>query len=186
MGRDSLFNVILIGMPGSGKSTVGRQLAKNIGWQSVDADTELEQTLGHSIREHFERFGEASFRDHEQRLLERLAQDSAGRIVLSTGGGAVLREANRTAIKANGNHVVYLRASVDDLVRRLRHDQQRPLLQGVDHAQRLQQLFDVRDPIYRQLADVVVDTGRSTVPAIAHFLATELNLSGASVPGWRA
>lgn len=168
--------MILIGMPGSGKSTVGRQLARNIGWHSADADTELELCLGHSIKEHFERYGEVSFRDHEQELLSDLVGTPRGWVV-STGGGAVLREANRLAIKSNCNRVVYLRASVEDLVRRLKHDQQRPLLQGVDHAHRLQQLFDIRDPIYLELAHVVVDTGRSTVPAIAHALVNELQLA---------
>lgn len=171
--------VCLVGMPGSGKSTVGRQLARLLGWRFVDSDTEIERELGHSIRAHFEQHGEASFRELEQAAVEHLAAQPG--IVLATGGGAVLREANRRALKAHGNTVVYLRASVDDLARRLRHDTQRPLLQDTDAVTRLQQLYTQRDPLYREMADHVIDTGRSTVSAIAHLLAMQLELAPGGV-----
>lgn len=171
--------VVLVGMPGSGKSTVGRQLSRLLGWRFVDSDTEIERELGHSIRAHFERHGEASFRELEQTAIEHLAAQSG--IVLATGGGAVLREANRVALKSHGNTVVYLRAGVDDLARRLRHDTQRPLLQDTDAVARLQQLYTQRDPLYRALADHVIDTGRSSVSAIAHLLAMQLELAPGGV-----
>ena len=172
--------VCLVGMPGSGKSTVGRQLARLLGWQLVDSDAEIERELGHSIRSHFEQYGEESFRALEEAMIAKLA--ALPGVVLATGGGAILREANRQALKGHGNTVVYLRASLDDLARRLRHDTQRPLLQDVDPAVRLRQLFAQRDPLYRSVADHVVDTGRSSVSAIAHLLAMQLEL-GAPAAG---
>ena len=119
-------------------------------------------------------YGEDSFRVLEEAMIAKLA--ARQQVVLATGGGAVLRESNRIALKQSGNTVVYLRASVEDLVRRLRHDTQRPLLQDVDPAIRLRQLFSQRDPLYRAVADLVVDTGRSSVSAIAHLLAMQLEL----------
>ena len=113
-------------------------------------------------------------------MIAKLAARSG--VVLATGGGAILREANRAALKRHGNTVVYLRAGVEDLVRRLRHDTQRPLLQDVDPAVRLRQLFAQRDPLYRAVADHVVDTGRSSVSAIAHLLAMQLELGSGAAP----
>lgn len=167
-------SVCLVGMPGSGKSTVGRQLARLLGWQLLDSDAEIERELGHSIRSHFEQYGEDSFRALEEAMIAKLA--ALPGVVLATGGGAILRESNRQALRGPGNTVVYLRASVDDLVRRLRHDTQRPLLQDVDPAVRLRQLLAQRDPLYRAVADHVVDTGRSSVSSIAHLLAMQLEL----------
>jgi len=167
-------SVCLVGMPGSGKSTVGRQLARLLGWPLLDSDAEIERELGHSIRTHFEHHGEESFRALEEAMIAKLA--ARPHVVLATGGGAILRESNRAALKAPGNTVVYLRASVDDLLRRLRHDTQRPLLQDVDPAVKLRQLFAQRDPLYSAVADHVVDTGRSSVSAIAHLLAMQLEL----------
>jgi shikimate kinase len=163
-------------MPGCGKSTVGKHLARQLGWAFVDSDTEIERALGHSIREHFERFGEPSFRDAEAAQIARLS--ALPQTVVATGGGAVLREENRHALRSAGNQVVYLRAQVDDLARRLRHDTQRPLLQTADPAERLRALFKVRDPLYREVADHVIDTGRSSVAALAHLVAMQLELGG--------
>lgn len=175
--------VVLVGMPGCGKSTVGRQLAKVLGLRFMDADVEVERKLGHTIREHFDRFGESAFRDVEQAALEELC--CLDGVVLATGGGAVLRDANRAAIARIGNQVVYLRAQVDDLVRRLKHDAQRPLLQGVDPSVRLRELFSKRDPLYREVAHHVVDTGRLPVVALANLLAMQLNMAslGDGSPG---
>lgn len=161
-------------MPGCGKSTVGKHLARQLGWPFFDSDTEIEAGLGHSIREHFERFGEASFRDAESREIARLS--ALPQAVLATGGGAVLRAENRSALRGDGNRVIYLRAQVDDLVRRLRHDTARPLLQTADPGERLRQLFRDRDPLYREVAHHVVDTGRSSVQALAHLVAMQLEL----------
>jgi shikimate kinase len=171
--------VSLVGLPGCGKSTVGRQVARNLGWRFIDSDTEIEHRLGHSIRQHFDTHGEQSFRDIEQQVIADLA--AGDRTLLATGGGAVLRETNRAALRARGNKVVYIRAQVDDLARRLRHDTQRPLLQGVDAARKLRELFAQRDPLYRELADYVIDTGRASVPMIANLLAMQLEL-GLSPP----
>ena len=166
--------ISLVGMPGCGKSTVGRHVARNIGWRFIDSDHEIEHRLGHTIMGHFERFGEASFRDLEAEVLAEICARQG--VILATGGGAVLRETNRQALKAGGNQVVYLRAMVDDLVRRLRHDQHRPLLQGVDPARRLRELYLQRDPVYRELADFTFDTGRVSVATIANLLAMQLEL----------
>ena len=97
-------SVCLVGMPGSGKSTVGRQLARLLGWQLLDSDAEIERELGHSIRSHFEQYGEDSFRALEEAMIAKLA--ARQQVVLATGGGAVLRESNRIALKQSGNTVV--------------------------------------------------------------------------------
>ena len=112
-------SVSLVAMPGAGKSTAGRHLAAALGWRFVDADVEIEQRIGMSIRAYFEREGEQAFRDLEQQVIAELVQIRPP-IVLATGGGSVLREANRRALKEN-SVVVYLRASPEELFRRLRH-----------------------------------------------------------------
>src|SRR5262245_29080743 len=126
--------IALIGMPGSGKSSVGRQLARRLSWPFVDADIAIERELGCSIRSFFEQQGEAAFRDVEQAVLERLLVSE--RQVIATGGGVVSREANRKALAARAE-VVYLRSSPEELMRRLRHDTHRPLLQVSDPMRKL-------------------------------------------------
>jgi shikimate kinase len=150
-------------MPGSGKSTVGRQLARRLDIPFVDSDHAIEQRLGCSIREYFERQGEARFRDVETEVLTELAQQGAG--VLSTGGGSVLREQNRALLQQSGR-VFYLYASPQELFRRLRHDRHRPLLQVNDPLQRLKDLFDLRDPLYRAAAHHVIESPRPSVGAM--------------------
>ena len=151
-----------------------------MGWDFVDSDAVIEEEFGHSIREHFERFGEPSFRDAEHRVLSRLA--AGDHLILATGGGAVLRPDNRQVLRQPGNRVVYLRATVEDLLRRLKHDAARPLLQGVDQAKRLRELFAHRDPLYREVADFTVDTGRTSVGLLSSRLAMQLELSGQLLP----
>ena len=168
--------IILVGMPGCGKSTAGRQLARNLGWRFVDSDAEIEHQIGGSIKAHFERHGEQSFRDLEQTAIARLSEP--GSVVLATGGGAVLREANRVAMTRPGNHVVYLRSSPEDLARRLRHDTHRPLLQGVDPLRRLKDLYRERDPLYREVAHFTIDTGRTSLPTLVNLLSMQLELAG--------
>lgn len=168
--------IILVGMPGCGKSTAGRQLARHLGWSFVDSDAEIEHEIGGSIRVFFEQHGEERFREIEQRAIERLC--APGRVVLATGGGAVLREANRLAMKQPGNRVVYLRATPEDLARRLRHDSHRPLLQVGDPLKRLRDLFRQRDPLYREVADFVIDTGRTSVPTLVNLVSMQLELAG--------
>lgn len=168
-------SLVLIGLPGCGKSTVGRSLARRLDLPFADTDQLIEQRIGCSIREFFEREGEARFRDIEQEVLESLAQAQAR--VLATGGGAVLRPANRQALRAAGK-VIYLRASADELWRRLRHDTQRPLLQVSDPQARLRQLYADRDPLYRETADFVIDTGRPSVPTLVNMILMQLELAG--------
>lgn len=172
--------IALIGMPGSGKSTVGRQLASRLNWPFVDADSEIERELGTSIRSHFEQHGEASFRDVEQAVLARLVQ--ADQQVIATGGGAVLREANRRAL-AERAVVVYLRSSPEELMRRLRHDTHRPLLQVRDPMRKLRELYQQRDPLYRETARFVIETGRPSVKMLAGMILMQLELAGVIDPG---
>jgi shikimate kinase len=168
-------SISLVGMPGSGKSTVGRHLSKVLGWRFVDSDTEIERELGESIRSHFENFGEESFRAIESGVLASLAPIHD--LILATGGGAVLRAENRAALQQGGK-VVYLRAGPEDLARRLRHDRQRPLLQGGDPLIKLRELFALRDPLYTAIADFTIDTGRSSVSTLVNLLAMQLEVAG--------
>ncbi len=188
--------ISLVGLPGSGKSTVGRQLARRLGLPFFDSDHEIEQRLGCSIREYFEREGEERFRDVEETKIAELTQAQASDLdpsagsshgsqvvanvarvaVLSTGGGTVLRPLNRQRLRGSGT-VVYLRSNPEELVKRLRHDRNRPLLQGVDPLQRLKDLFDVRDPLYRETAHFVVETGRPSVATLVNMIVMQLELA---------
>ena len=168
-------SLALVGMPGCGKSTVGRHLARQLGWRFVDSDHEIERQIGGSIRTYFERQGEAAFRDLEQQTIEALASQAG--TVLATGGGAVLREANRLALK-RGCKVVYLRSTPEELFRRLRHDTQRPLLQVKDPLKRLRDLYRERDPLYRDAADFVIETGRPSVHNLVNMILMQLELAG--------
>jgi shikimate kinase len=170
--------IVLVGMPGCGKSTAGRQLARHLGWRFVDSDTEIEHEIGGPIRAYFDQNGEERFREVERRVIERLTKPE--RLVLATGGGAVLRQSNRQAMVQPGNQVVYLRATPEDLARRLRHDTQRPLLQGGDPLRKLRDLFRQRDPLYREVAGFVIDTGRTSVPTLVNLLSMQLEMAGLS------
>ncbi len=167
--------VSLIGLPGSGKSTVGRQLARRLHCPFVDSDQVLEERLGCSIRAYFEREGEERFRDMEQAVLDELTQRPD--CVLSTGGGAVLRPTNRENLKSR-TQVVYLKSSPDELFRRLRHDTNRPLLQVADPLGRLRELYAVRDPLYREVAHFVIETGRPSVGTLVNMIVMQLELAG--------
>ncbi|SDM09248.1 shikimate kinase [Oryzisolibacter propanilivorax] len=169
----------LVGMPGSGKTTVGRQLARRLQLPFVDMDQRLEEVLGTSIRQYFEECGEAAFRDHEQALLAELAAQD-GPVVLSTGGGVVLREVNRAALRTGFDTVLYLRATPEDLMRRLRHDQNRPLLQVEDPLGRLRELYRVRDPLYREVAQHCVESPRPTVHGLVSMAAMQLEMTAAA------
>ena len=172
-------SIALVGMPGCGKSTVGRQLARQLGWRFVDSDHEIERQIGGSIRTFFEQQGELAFRELEQQMIAALTQQSE--MVLATGGGAVLRQANRRALKA-GCKVVYLRSTPQELFRRLRHDTQRPLLQVADPLKRLRDLFHERDPLYRDAADFQIETGRPSVPNLVNMILMQLELAGVIDP----
>jgi shikimate kinase len=153
-------NLFLVGLPGAGKSTLGRQLARRLGKRFVDADAELEQRLGVSITTIFEIEGESGFRDREEMVLADLTCLTG--IVLSTGGGAVLRPGNRARLKENGT-VVYLHAEPTTLYGRIRHNRNRPLLRTADQLTRLAELYAARDALYRETAAFVVESERGEV-----------------------
>jgi shikimate kinase len=168
-------HLALIGLPGSGKTTVGRQLARRLRLDFVDSDLVIEQRLGCSIRDFFAREGESRFRDIEEQVIDELSLNHAG--VLSTGGGVVLRPANRAHLHQR-TQVVYLRSSPEEVYRRVRHDQSRPLLQVDDPLQRLRELYEARDPLYRETAHYVVETGRPSLAALVNLIVQQLELAG--------
>ena len=168
-------HICLVGLPGSGKSTVGRQLARRLSLPFVDSDHVIEQRIGCSIRDFFEREGEERFRDIEEQVLDELTQGPA--VVLSTGGGSCLREANRGRLHERGQ-VVYLRSTPEDVFRRIKHDRGRPLLLVADPLQRLRDLYAARDPLYRQTAHYVVETGRPSVATLVNMIVMQLELAG--------
>jgi shikimate kinase len=163
----------LVGLPGSGKTTVGRQLARRLGLGFVDSDLAIEAKLGCSIREFFEREGEPKFRDIEAEVLDTLTTGDNN--VVSTGGGAVLRPVNRQNLHSRGK-VIYLKSTPEELYRRLRHDTNRPLLQVSDPMGRLRELFEQRDPLYREVAHFVLETGRPSVATLVNMIVMQLEL----------
>ena len=150
-------------MMGAGKTTVARLLAGRLKRQFIDADLELEARCGVKVPVIFEIEGEAGFRNREAAVLDELTARPG--IVLATGGGAVLRPENRQRLMSRGV-VIYLRAQPRDLYMRTRHDKNRPLLVTADPQKRLEDLFEQRDPLYREVADLVVDTGRQGVQVL--------------------
>lgn len=165
----------LVGMPGCGKTTVGRHLARQLNLAFADSDQVIESRIGMPIREFFAQQGEERFREIEQTVIDELTQRDDQ--VLATGGGAVLRPSNRDALHSR-THVLYLRASAEELARRLRHDTQRPLLQVADPLQRLRELFRERDPLYRRTAHFVIEAARPSVPALLNMAMMQLEVAG--------
>jgi shikimate kinase len=165
-------NIFLIGLMGAGKTSVGKMLARRLGKTFYDSDHEVERATGVRIPVIFEIEGEAGFRARESRMLADLA--AASDVVLATGGGAVLSEQNRKILCAHGT-VVYLRASPQELWQRTRHDRNRPLLQTPNPLAKLTELFSERDPLYREIADIIVDTGNQSVSSLAHRLESRLS-----------
>ena len=164
-----------MGLPGSGKSTIGRQLARRLDVRFFDSDFVIERRTGCSIREFFEREGEQAFRDLEQEVIDELTLNNG--CVLSTGGGAILRQANRGKLNQRCQ-VVYLHSAPEEIFRRIRHDQNRPLLQVADPQARLKELYELRDPLYREAAHFVVETGRPTVSTLVNMIVMQLELAG--------
>lgn len=179
--RDS-GNVFLVGLMGAGKTSVGKLLAKRLGKTFSDCDQEIERATGVKIPVIFEIEGESGFRARESRILSDLVSRSD--TVLATGGGAVLSAENRALLSGNGV-VVYLRAAPPDLWNRTRHDKNRPLLKTAEPLAKLKQLFTERDPLYRSVADIIVDSGSQSVASLAHRVEQQLNQhqSGASGAG---
>lgn len=172
-----MFNVLffLIGLPGSGKSTVGRQLARRLQLPFYDSDRVIEERIGCAIKDFFAREGEDAFRDIEAQVIDELTQIPQG--VVSTGGGAVLRAENRAYLQSRGQ-VIYLKSTPEELARRLRHDTNRPLLHVDDPLKRLRDLFAMRDPLYRETCHFVIETGRPSVATLVNMIVMQLELAG--------
>ena len=149
---------------GAGKTSVGKLLAQRLQKHFFDCDHEVERATGVKIAVIFEIEGESGFRAREAKMLVELAQRKD--VLIATGGGAVLSEANRKLLMESGI-VVYLRAAPADLWRRTRHDKQRPLLNTEDRMSRLEDLYEQRDPLYREIADIIMDTGSQSLSALA-------------------
>lgn len=148
-------NLILVGPMGAGKSTIGRLLAKELKLSFKDSDKEIEQRTGANIPWIFDVEGEAGFREREQAVIGELCKLDG--VVLATGGGAVLRPENRAALHAGGR-VVYLHTSVEQQLDRTSRDRNRPLLRTADPGKVLADLLRIRDPLYREIADVIIET----------------------------
>lgn len=157
-------NLFLVGMMGAGKTTVGKALARRLGRQFVDCDREIVERTGVPIATIFEIEGEDGFRRREAQMLAELATRRG--MVIATGGGAVLAEENRRAMRASGT-VIYLRVAIDHLHERTRRDTARPLLATGDRRATLQALLEKRDPFYREVADLVVDSGAQSPGSLA-------------------
>lgn len=164
-------NLFLVGPMGAGKSAVGRQLARMLHLSFVDSDDEIEARTGVDIAFIFEKEGEAGFREREARVIDELSQKEG--IILATGGGAVVDADNRNYLGARG-FVVYLYTSVDQQLARTRKGRERPLLENGDRRQILDELLAARDPLYREIADLVVDTDGRKVKAVASEIVDRL------------
>jgi 3-dehydroquinate synthase len=160
-------NIFLVGLMGSGKTTVGRALAKQLGLRFIDSDHEIESRTGASISWIFEIEGEDSFRKREADAIRDLTARKG--IVLATGGGAVINPENRRYLKERGV-VIYLRASVNNVLQRTMHDRNRPLLQTDDPKKKIEELSRQREPFYAEVADIVIDTGRQNVHAMVQSI----------------
>jgi shikimate kinase len=165
-------NIFLVGLMGAGKSTVGRILARRLGKRFVDTDHEIEKRNGVTIPVIFEIEGEDGFRRREQEVLADLAQEKD--LVLSTGGGIVLKPENREVLRNHG-FVVYLDARPELLAERTKHDRTRPLLNVEDPLTRLRELYAVRDPLYREVAHAIVETGRGAPQQVVQAILGEIS-----------
>lgn len=164
-------NIFLVGLMGAGKTTVGKLIARHLNRPFIDSDHEIEKRTGVNIPLIFELEGEAGFRTREAAVIEELTRQK--NIVLATGGGAILSQQNRDNLRHNGT-VIYLRAKVEDLWQRTRHDKNRPLLQIADPQAKLRELFAQRDPLYCEIADIIVDSGAQSAHALVHQIEERL------------
>lgn len=164
-------NIYLVGMMGAGKTTIGRQLAQRLGWAFKDVDHEIEARAGTTIPTIFEHEGEAGFRKRESQVIAELATENS--LVIATGGGAVMAAENRAQLAKSG-FVVYLNVPIEVLFERTRRDRNRPLLQVADPRARIETLFTARDPLYREIADIIIDSARGSPGGVVHHLEQEL------------
>lgn len=165
--------IILIGLMGAGKTTVGKVLAKRLGKKFIDSDHEIEKRCGVKIPVIFEMEGEDGFRKREAAVIRDLV--TYDNIILATGGGSVLLAENRQNLQQSG-YVIYLRANPHDLWLRTRHDAGRPLLNTTDPLKKLKDLFAIRDPLYTSIAHQIIDTGRPNVNQLTNKLVMQLEL----------
>lgn len=164
-------NIFLIGMMGAGKTTIGKLLAKRLQKSFIDTDQEIEHRTGVKISVIFEIEGEAKFRARESGVLEELTVKH--NVVLATGGGIILHERNRSLLSQHGT-VIYLNATVTDLWQRIQHDKNRPLLQVDQPEEKLQKIFAERDPLYKSVANIIIDTDNQSVQALINQLEAKL------------
>ncbi len=164
-------NILLVGMMGAGKTTVGKSLASYLNKTFIDSDHEIQKRTGVKISVIFEIEGEAGFRKREAEMLRELLK--INNIVLATGGGVILNKENRELLKQNGT-IVYLQTTVNDLWHRTRHSKNRPLLQTLDLQAKLAELYDQRDPIYRETAHVIVESGKQSIRQMVKLIAQQL------------
>lgn len=164
-------NIFLVGPMGVGKTTIGKVLADILDKEFYDSDREIEAITGADIPWIFDVEGEPGFRVRESKMISELT--ALDGIVLATGGGSVLAEKNRKWIESRGN-VVYLRASLAQQVERTSRDKNRPLLQTPDPAKKIKELMKIRDPLYREVADIIVDTNRRSPRTVANEIITRL------------
>ncbi|WP_267873808.1 MULTISPECIES: bifunctional shikimate kinase/3-dehydroquinate synthase AroKB [Massilia] len=170
-------NIFLVGLMGAGKTTIGRLLARRLDMTFIDSDHEIEARTGATIPWIFEIEGEASFRRREADVIRELTAQNG--IVLATGGGAVLNPASRALLAERGT-VIYLRASVSSILARTAHDKNRPLLQTADPRRKLEDLTAQREPLYREIADMVIDTGRPNVQSMVQTILDQLEADNAA------
>ena len=164
--------IVLVGPMGAGKSTIGRHLARELGYHFLDSDRMIEERCGADIPWIFDVEGEEGFRQRESAMLRELSD--VGASVLATGGGAVMKDENHPFLKQDAV-VVYLKASLDQQIERTRKDRNRPLLQNDDPEGVLRRLFELRDPIYTRLADVVMLTDRKSPRLVVRQILNRLN-----------
>jgi shikimate kinase len=167
----SASRIFLVGPMGAGKTTIGKKLARALRWRFVDCDQEIEQRTGATIPLIFDIEGEAGFRAREKRVIDDLTRDDD--IVVATGGGAVLDPDSRLALKERG-FVIYLHAPLEHLLARTRGDTNRPLLKTGDRVKKMQELLTAREPLYREVADLIVDTGALTLTAVVQNIRAAL------------
>ncbi|MGN1057669.1 MAG: shikimate kinase [Comamonas sp.] len=169
-------HLALIGLPGSGKSTIGRHLARQWKLPFVDSDHVIEQRIGGTIADYFSAHGEEAFRDIESEVIASLLRSDT-MCVLATGGGAILRPANREQLQRHST-VFYLQTTPEDIARRLRNDGHRPLLKGDDPLVRIKALFEVRAPLYLQTAHYVVESCRQNTTQVSRKICMQAELAG--------
>lgn len=164
--------VVLVGPMGAGKSTIGRMLAKELGYRFLDSDRIIEERCGANIPWIFDVEGEDGFRQRETAMLDELSSEH--KTVLATGGGAIMRPENHRLLKQDAL-VVYLKTSIEQQVERTRKDRNRPLLQNDDPEAVLRKLFSIRDPLYSELADITMHTDRKSPRLVVRQLVNRMN-----------